>query len=136
VNDEGHLTERGQRAAREMAGEDGVARFEQVHEFWEAEVDPDLARIFTDFTMNGMYGRQVLPIGTRQLCAVAALTVLQRDDQLASHLRVALRHNPHEFVREVIVQMAMYGGFPVVLSAMKVLRGVLAEDEFCSEAGD
>ena len=119
-----------------MAGEDGVARFEQAHEYWVTEVDADLAEIFTDFTMNGMYGREVLPVGTRQLCAVAALTVLQRNDELTSHIRVALRHNPSEVVREVIVQMAMYGGFPVVLSAMKILRGVLAEDELRPEAGD
>ncbi len=119
-----------------MAGEDGVACFEEAHEFVATEVDADLAQIFTDFTMNGMYGREAIPVGIRQLCAVAALTVLQRDDQLAAHIRVALRHNPPEIVREVIVQMAMYGGFPIVFSVMKVLRGVLAEDELRPEAGD
>lgn len=131
--DEGRLTEAGRRAAFEMAGDDGPAKFEQVHEFWETEVDADLARIFTDFTMNGMYARRVLPVAMRQLCAVAALTVLQRDEQLAAHVRVALRTNPPELVREVILQMAMYGGFPVVLTAMKILRDVLAEGEVATE---
>jgi 4-carboxymuconolactone decarboxylase len=83
--------------------------------------------------MNGMYARRVLPVAMRQLCAVAALTVLQRDEQLAAHVRVALRTNPPELVREVILQMAMYGGFPVVLTAMKILRDVLAEGEVATE---
>jgi 4-carboxymuconolactone decarboxylase len=128
VDDEGHLTERGRVAAREMGGERGVEGVEAYHRMWAEEVDEDLASIFTDFTTNGMYARRVLPVATRQLCAVAALTVLQRDDQLESHLRVALRHNPPEVVREVIVQMAMYGGFPTTLSAIAILRRILAED--------
>ena len=136
MDDEGHLTERGRDAAREMAGDDGVARFEAVHEGWAQEVDPDLARIFTDFTTNGMYARTVLPFDTRELCAVAALTVLQRDEQLRAHISLALRANPPEVVREVIVQMAMYGGFPVTLSALEVLKGVLAQADQAPDAVD
>jgi 4-carboxymuconolactone decarboxylase len=134
VDEDGHLTDRGRVAAREMGGEQGAAGFEAYHELWAEEVDEDLAAIFTDFTMNGMYARRVLPVATRQLCAVAALTVLQREDQLASHMRVALRHNPPELVKEVVVQMAMYGGFPAMLGAMDVLRGILAEEP--SQPGD
>lgn len=116
-------------AAREMGGERGVEGFEAYHEMWAEEIDEDLAKIFTDFTMNGMYARRVLPVATRQLCAVAALTVLQREDQLAQHMRVALRTNPPELVREVVVQMAMYGGFPAMLTATKILRQVIAESD-------
>jgi 4-carboxymuconolactone decarboxylase len=136
VEDEGHLTEQGRIAAREMGGERGVEGFEAYHEMWAAEIDEDLARIFTDFTMNGMYARRVLPVATRQLCAVAALTVLQREDQLASHMRVALRTNPPEVVREVIVQMAVYGGFPTMLTATRILREILAENESPDGAPD
>jgi 4-carboxymuconolactone decarboxylase len=136
VEDEGHLTEQDRIAAREMGGERGVEGFEAYHEMWAAEIDEDLARIFTDFTMNGMYARRVLPVATRQLCAVAALTVLQREDQLASHMRVALRTNPPEVVREVIVQMAVYGGFPTMLTATRILREILAENESPDGAPD
>ena len=73
-----YVSELGAVAAREMFGEDGAQRMEAGAQHWEKEVDARWAQIITDFIINGMYARGVLPTSTRELCAVAALAVLGR----------------------------------------------------------
>jgi alkylhydroperoxidase/carboxymuconolactone decarboxylase family protein YurZ len=121
-----YLTERGRRAARQMFGDGGDDFMEDHNRDWADRVDGDWARIIAQYLMEGLYSRDVLPTPTRELCAVAALTVLQRTEELEAHLRIALRGNPPEQVREVLLQMSVYGGMPVALSALKVYDKVVA----------
>jgi alkylhydroperoxidase/carboxymuconolactone decarboxylase family protein YurZ len=120
------VSERGRRAANEMFGPGGDEHMEANAQRWVRRVDADWARIINAFIINGLYSRDVLPTSTRELCAVAALTVLQRTEELTTHIRIALRSNPPEQVREVILQMAVYGGMPVALDAMRVFEAVTA----------
>lgn len=94
---------------------------------WAERVDPDWARIINGFLLEGLYSRGVLPTATRELCAVAALTVLQRTEELEAHLRIALHCNPPEQVREVLLQMSVYGGMPVALHALRLYESIVAE---------
>ena len=48
---------------------------------WAERVDADWARIMSEFIINGCYSRNILPTDVRELCAVAALTVLNRTDE-------------------------------------------------------
>src|ERR1039458_3922055 len=121
-----YLTERGRRAAREMFGDGGDDFMESHNRGWADQVDADWARIMNEYLMEGLYSRDVLPTSTRELCAVAALTVLGRTDELKAHLRIALRTNPPEQVREVVLQMSVYGGMPVALHALKLYDSVMA----------
>jgi alkylhydroperoxidase/carboxymuconolactone decarboxylase family protein YurZ len=121
-----YLTERGRRAARQMFGDGGDDFMEDRNRNWADRVDADWARIITQYLMEGLYSRDVLPTPTRELCAVAALTVLQRTEELEAHLRIALRGNPPEHVREVLLQMSVYGGMPVALSALKLYDRIMA----------
>ena len=121
-----YLTERGRRAAREMFGEGGDDFMERHNRGWAEQVDADWARIMNEYLMEGLYSRNVLPTSTRELCAVAALAVLGRTEELEAHLRIALRSNPSEQVREVLLQMSVYGGMPVALHALKLYNGVVA----------
>jgi len=100
---------------------------ERPYELWRA-FDPDLARDLSIFITGQVYSREKLPHPTRQLITVAALTVLERLDELRLHLHAALNVGctPKELA-EVIFQMALYGGVPVVNSGLKVLREVLKE---------
>jgi 4-carboxymuconolactone decarboxylase len=122
------ISEAGGRAAIEMFGEDGRERAEDNARRWETRVDESWAGILTGFVINGMYARDVLPTSTRELCAVAALTALGRTDELKAHLRIAMRSNPPEQVREVVLQMAVYGGVPVALEGMRLFEAVMAEE--------
>ncbi len=121
-----YLTERGRRAAREMFGDDGDEFMERRNRTWAERVDGDWARIVNQYLMEGLYSRHVLPTPTRELCAVAALTVLGRREELAAHLRIALRGNPPEQVREVILQMSVYAGMPVTLDALRLYDEMVA----------
>ena len=124
-----YLTEGGVRAATEMMGPDGARLMDERYGWWAGRVDDDWARILSGIIMNGMYSRDVLPTGTRELCAVAALTALHRIDELRNHLRIALHCNPVEQVREVILQMSILGGMPVTLNGLRILDEVLAEGD-------
>jgi 4-carboxymuconolactone decarboxylase len=122
-----YVNDRGAQAARDMIGDGGPEQLEAAAQRWVGRVDESWARIITDFVVNGMYGRFVLPTSIRELCAVAALTALGRHDELRSHIRMALRTNPPEHVREAILQMAVYGGVPVGLEAMRIFEEVATE---------
>ena len=127
MSDDRYLTERGRRAGREMFGDGGDDFMEANNRSWSERVDPDWARIMNGLLMEGLYSRNVLPTATRELCAVAALTVLQRSEELEAHVRIALRSNPPEQVREVILQMSVYGGLPVALHALRLFESIVAE---------
>lgn len=102
---------------------------ERPYDLWRS-FDPGLAKNLSVFVTGQMYAREKIPHTTRQLVTVAALTVLERTEELRLHLHAALNVGcPVEDVTEVIFQMATYGGVPVVNSALKVLRRVIEERE-------
>jgi alkylhydroperoxidase/carboxymuconolactone decarboxylase family protein YurZ len=121
------ITDAGRQTALEMFGPKGPDICEANAQRWTQRVDESWSELITGFVVNGMYSRNVLGTGIRELCAVAALTVLGRAEELETHLRAALRTNPVEHVREVVIQMSVYGGFPVALSGMRLLEKILAE---------
>lgn len=100
---------------------------EKPYELWKA-FDGGLARDLSRFITGQMYAREVLPHPTRQMVAVAALTVLEKGEELELHLRAALNVGcrPRELA-EVIFQTAVYGGVPAMNQGLKVLRRVLQE---------
>jgi 4-carboxymuconolactone decarboxylase len=124
-----YLTPAGARAATEMFGDGGDEFMERNAQRWTERVDESWARIINGWIINGCYARGVLPTAIRELCAVAALTALGHREELDAHIRIALRSNPPEHVREVILQMGVYGGMPVALEGLRVFERIVAEDE-------
>ena len=100
---------------------------ERPFDLWRS-FDKGLAKELSLFVTGQMYARERIPHTTRQLITVAALTVLERSEELKLHIYAALNVgcSPHD-VAEVIFQCAIYGGFPVVNNALKILRTVLQE---------
>jgi 4-carboxymuconolactone decarboxylase len=100
---------------------------ERAYELWRY-FDKDLAREISMHYTGRLYAREKIPHTTRQLAAVAALTVLERTDELRSHIWAGLNVGcTSEEIAEVIFQVGTYGGIPVVNSALKVLRDVIEE---------
>src|SRR2546428_13121284 len=65
------------------------------------------------FYTGRLYTREVISQKQRELCAVAALTVLHRLEELRLHIGAALNVGAtKEEVAEVIFQMMTYGGGP------------------------
>ena len=129
------LTESGRRAAVEMFGPDGVEYMEASYARREADVDRSWAEISSGWVLNGMYARFVLPTSVRELCAVAALTALGHHDELKAHIRIALRSNPPEHVREAILQMAVYAGMPPMFQALRFYDAIVGESDFVPFGG-
>lgn len=100
---------------------------ERPFDLWRS-FDKELAKDLSKFITGQMYARERLPHTTRQLITVAALTVLERTEELKLHLYGALNVgcSPQD-VAEVIFQSGIYGGMPVVNQALKVFREVLKE---------
>jgi 4-carboxymuconolactone decarboxylase len=100
---------------------------ERPFDLWRA-FDKGLAKQLSVFITGRMYARERIPHPTRQLITVAALTVLERTEELKLHIYAALNVgcDPKE-IAEVIFQCGIYGGMPVVNQALKVLREVLTE---------
>lgn len=96
-------------------------------ELWK-RFDKDLARQLSMFFTGTLYSREVISQRERELCAVASLTVLNRTSELRAHVHAALNVGAtRQQVAEVIFQQVTYGGMPVVVEGLEVLRRVLEE---------
>ncbi|MBI5521014.1 MAG: carboxymuconolactone decarboxylase family protein [Desulfarculus sp.] len=101
--------------------------WDRPFDLWRA-FDPGLAKDLSLFITGQMYARERVPHPTRQLIAVAALTALERGDELRLHIWAALNVGcPPEQVAEAIFQVGVYAGMPVVNQGLKVLKEVLQE---------
>ncbi len=96
-------------------------------ELWR-KFDEDLAKELSMFYTGVLYSREVIPQKTRELCAVASLTVLERKNELKAHIHAAMNVGATRAeVAEVIFQQATYGGMPVTVEGLQALRDVLVE---------
>jgi 4-carboxymuconolactone decarboxylase len=100
---------------------------ERPFDLWRS-FDKSLAKDLSLFITGSMYAREKIPHRTRQLVAIAALTVLSRPEELKLHIEAALNVGclPGE-IAETIFQTLVYGGVPAANAALKVLRQVLRE---------
>jgi 4-carboxymuconolactone decarboxylase len=112
---------RGQQALAAFTGEAGERVVEGLR-----DLAPDLADWIVDFSYGDVLSRPGLDRRSRQLATVAALTALgTANPQLRVHIEGALHVGckPQEIV-EVILQMAVYAGFPASINALSVAREV------------
>ena len=99
------------------------------------DLAPDLERMVVAFGFGDVYGRPGLGLREREIATVAALTALgTAERQLRVHLRAALNVGvTREELVEVVMQMAVYAGFPAALNGISAIRQVFAEAD---AAGD
>jgi 4-carboxymuconolactone decarboxylase len=90
---------------------------------------PDLARCLVEFPFADVYTRPGLDLKTREMLTVAALTALGYPQaELKDHIRGALHVGcTRSQILEIILQMAIYAGFPAALEAVKTAACVFAE---------
>jgi 4-carboxymuconolactone decarboxylase len=102
---------------------------ERPYDLWRS-FDKELAKDLSLHFTGKIYARERIPHQTRQLVTIAALTVLERAEELRMHIWAALNVGcTKEEIAEVIFQMGTYGGLPVVNTALKILRDVIKERE-------
>ena len=90
------------------------------------EIKDDWGKLIVDTVLpNGVWSREGLSARERSLITVAALTVLYRPNELRIHLGRALDNGlSREELCEVIMHLAIYGGFPTSVEGMRIAREV------------
>jgi 4-carboxymuconolactone decarboxylase len=116
--------ERGLKKLKEIDGEAGQKVIESLR-----EIAPDLGRYTVEFPFGDIYSRPGLDLKSREIATVAALTALgNAAPQLRVHINGALNVGcSREEIVEVILQMAVYAGFPAALNGMFAAKEVFRE---------
>jgi len=120
------VTDDGMRVRREVLGDEHVDRA-------VAETTPftaDFQDLITRYAWGEIWSRPGLDRKTRSCITLTALTALGHFDELALHVRAALRNGlaPDE-IKEVLLQAAVYCGVPAANRAFAVAQRTLAEEE-------
>ncbi|SON49893.1 carboxymuconolactone decarboxylase family protein [Vibrio tapetis] len=91
------------------------------------DICPDLAKYTIEYPFGDIYARPGLDLKSREMATVAALTALGNcAPQLKVHLNAALNVGcSEEEIKEIILQMSVYAGFPAALNGMFAFKEVL-----------
>ncbi|MDY0039157.1 MAG: carboxymuconolactone decarboxylase family protein [Desulforhabdus sp.] len=116
--------QRGWETLKEVDGEAGERVVESLK-----DIAPDFARLLIEFPFGDIYSRPGLDLKSREIAVVAALTALgNAAPQLKVHINGALNVGcTEQEVVEVIIQMAVYAGFPAALNGLFAAKEVFAE---------
>ncbi len=87
----------------------------------------DVGQLAFDWAFGEVWARPQLARRDRSLVVVAILTWLRADQELAFHIPAALNHGlSRDEVREIMVQMCVYGGFPRAVEGMRAAEQAFA----------
>ena len=92
------------------------------------DVSPDLARYVIEYPFADIYARPGLDLRAREIATIAALTAMgTAEAQLKVHIRAGLNVGlTEEEIKEIIIQMSVYAGFPAALNGMAAAKEVFA----------
>ncbi|WP_410016719.1 carboxymuconolactone decarboxylase family protein [Sodalis sp. C49] len=91
-----------------------------------ADIAPDFARYLLEFPFGDIYSRPGLDLRAREIATIAALTAMGNcAPQLNVHIQAGLNVGlTREEITEIIMQMAIYAGFPAALNGLFVAKAV------------
>jgi 4-carboxymuconolactone decarboxylase len=118
--------EDGMRVRREVLGDEHVdGAIERTTDF-----TADFQDLITRYAWGDIWSRPGLDRRTRSCITLMALVALNHHEELAMHVRAALRNGltPDE-IGEVLLQSAIYCGVPAANRAFAIAQAVLAEEE-------
>jgi 4-carboxymuconolactone decarboxylase len=114
----------GMRVRRQVLGEAYVDERERLKTPFEI----DFQRFITETAWGGIWTRPGLDRRTRSLLTIAMMACLGHHEELALHIRASRNTGASkEDIKEVLLQVAVYGGVPAANAAMRITKGVFAE---------
>lgn len=121
MNSERFMT--GQLMLQKVDGKGGDAVVESLQ-----DIAPDFTQYLIEFPFGDIYSRPGLDLRSREIATVAALTALgNATPQLKVHIGAALHVGlTQDEIIEVIMQMAVYAGFPAALNGLFAAKEVFA----------
>lgn len=116
--------ERGRRLLARIDGEAGQAVIDSL-----ADIAPDFADLLFEFPFGDIYARPGLSLRDREIATIAALTAMgNARPQLKVHLSAGLNVGlTRQEIVEVLMQMAVYAGFPAALNGIAAARAVFRD---------
>ena len=119
------LYDKGMAIRRKVLGDAYVDKaMEGVDDF-----NRDFQRLVTEYCWGALWGREALSHKQRSLNNLCLLAALNRSQELATHVRGALRNGcTVDEIRETLMQVAVYAGIPAGVEAFRVAGRVLAEE--------
>lgn len=125
MNDE-ERHEQGMRVRREVLGDAHVDRAEGK----KSELTADFQDFLTRYAWGEVWDRPGLDRRSRSVATLAALVALRAENEIAMHVRAALRNGltPEE-IGEVILHTALYAGLPAANAAFAIAQSVIDGEE-------
>ena len=122
--------ERGRRALAEIDGRAGEKVVASL-----ADIAPDFATYLLEFPFGDIYNRPGLDLRAREVATIAALTAMgNATPQLKVHIEAGLNVGlSRAEITEIIMQMAVYAGFPAALNGLFAAKEVFAERQAAKE---
>jgi 4-carboxymuconolactone decarboxylase len=123
MGDESH--EAGMHVRRSVLGDEHVDRaIERTTDF-----TAPFQEFITRYAWGGVWTREGLDRRTRSVITLSVLTALGRENEIAMHVRGALRNGltPAE-IGEILIHTAIYAGVPVANSAVAIANEVIAAE--------
>jgi len=88
----------------------------------------DLQQIVTGFAWGQIWTRPGLSLRERSILNLGMLTALNRPHEFKVHVRGALNNGlSREEIRELLLQTAIYCGFPAAIEAFRLAREVFKD---------
>ena len=115
--------ERGKRALAEIDGEAGHKVVAAL-----ADIAPDFATYLFEFPFGDIYCRPGLDLRAREIASIAALAAMGNAfPQLKVHIEAGLNVGlKREEIVEILMQMAVYAGFPAALNGLSAAKDVFS----------
>lgn len=115
---------RGERALAAIDGKGGEAVIARL-----SGIAPDFARYLLEFPFGDIYSRPGLGLRDREIATIAALAAMgTAAPQLKVHIAAGLNVGlTREEIIEILMQMAVYAGFPAALNGIFAAEEVFAE---------
>jgi 4-carboxymuconolactone decarboxylase len=122
--DDAERARQGMRVRRAVLGDEHVDRaVATTTSFTEPFQD-----FITRYAWGDIWSRPGLSRAERSMITLAMLAALQHENELAMHVRAALRNGlSPEQIQEVLLQVAVYAGVPAANRAFAVAQRVLSE---------
>ena len=116
----------GMAVRREVLGDEHVDRaVERTDEF-----TADFQELITSYAWGEVWTRPGLDRKIRSCITLAMLATLHHEDELAMHVKAALRNGlTRDEIGEVLLQVAVYAGVPAANRAFAVAQRTLASLE-------
>ena len=116
--------ERGMRVRRQVLGDAHVDRAVAG----ATEFTAPFQDLITRYAWGEIWSRPGLTRAERSMITITALAALRQEEELALHLRAAMRNGLTEAqIQDVLLQVAIYAGVPAANRAFAIAQRVLGE---------